>query len=261
MGSNNSHEQATPERRDCHARLLGIDPRSPTENINRTPIIVLKTPDDVIDPRSPTCGIIRTPIILDKVIEQEGDPRSPTPGIERTPLSNILPVTEIVEAKEIVEHSTLTSQLVTEVDSMVCSSVEVDTHEPVMIENSENTPDTKNESSLQNMSLVEGTIQVLANPPLPSFSGKSSSNKENSTQRKKSRATQPKELFPKQRVAVSFNKDSIRSPLSTRTLDMNSPRQIVQWNQSKKVENARSCQIESVNSRFIANDKENNYFG
>ncbi|KAL3862269.1 hypothetical protein ACJMK2_008251 [Sinanodonta woodiana] len=260
MGSNNSHHQqadyTTPERRDSYARILGFDPRSPTANINRTPIIVLKTPDDMIDPRSPTYGIIRTPIILDNIAEQDRDPRSPTPGIERTPLSNILPVEKIDGAKEIVEDSTLVPQLVTDVDSMVHLSVEMNT--------CENSPDTINETSLQNMSLAEsneGMRQVLSNPPLPSFSDKSSSNKGNSAQRKKSRAAQPKELFPKQRVSVSFNKDIIRSPLSTRILDMNSPRQIVQRNQSKKVENARSCQIESVNSRFIANDKENNYIG
>ena len=64
MGASNSHEtaQATPPR-----RILNIDPRSPSCDISRTPIVVDKTPEyalDDMDPRSPTVGIVRTPLSL-----------------------------------------------------------------------------------------------------------------------------------------------------------------------------------------------------
>ncbi|XP_012943040.1 uncharacterized protein LOC101850840 [Aplysia californica] len=60
-----------------HKRILDLDPRSPSEHIFRTPIVVdksvssasLATPEPVpipslvLDPRSPTCEFLRTPII------------------------------------------------------------------------------------------------------------------------------------------------------------------------------------------------------
>jgi len=40
-----------------------LDPRSPSDSIDRTPITVPPQPDMVADPRSPSMGIVRTPII------------------------------------------------------------------------------------------------------------------------------------------------------------------------------------------------------
>lgn len=67
MGNSNGHEadfgSPTPEGR---SRILSIDPRSPSAEISRTPILVNKTPEgalqDPLDPRSPTIGIDRTPL-------------------------------------------------------------------------------------------------------------------------------------------------------------------------------------------------------
>ncbi|XP_038061457.1 uncharacterized protein LOC119732132 [Patiria miniata] len=63
-------------------RLVKLrDPRSPTDEVQRTPIIVPKpgeVDDSFEDPRSPTTKIARTPI-------PETDPRSPTEGVSRTP--------------------------------------------------------------------------------------------------------------------------------------------------------------------------------
>ncbi|KAK7487676.1 hypothetical protein BaRGS_00021095 [Batillaria attramentaria] len=57
--------EATPPRgQGLPTRQLPFDPRSPTDNINRTPIIVDKTPDNCLDPRSPTPGVERTPLTL-----------------------------------------------------------------------------------------------------------------------------------------------------------------------------------------------------
>lgn len=69
MGSAVSHEamdescegsqSLTPSK-----RVLYVDPRSPSAGIDRTPILVEKTPpaDAFWDPRSPTVGIVRTPL-------------------------------------------------------------------------------------------------------------------------------------------------------------------------------------------------------
>lgn len=60
-----TYQHATPPREPgITKRQLPFDPRSPTDNIARTPIIVDKTPDALLglDPRSPTVGIERTPL-------------------------------------------------------------------------------------------------------------------------------------------------------------------------------------------------------
>ena len=63
-------------------RLMKLrDPRSPSDGVQRTPIIVPKPgeiDDSFEDPRSPTSKIARTPI-------PDTDPRSPTAGVTRTP--------------------------------------------------------------------------------------------------------------------------------------------------------------------------------
>eukprot|EP00118_Oscarella_pearsei_P024977 m.307240 g.307240 ORF g.307240 m.307240 type:complete len:287 (+) comp42050_c0_seq1:61-921(+) len=70
--------ESTPEL--AKKKLMG-DPRSPTDEILRTPIET-----DLMkswDPRSPTEDILRTPLAVTERLE---DPREPTEGIERTPL-------------------------------------------------------------------------------------------------------------------------------------------------------------------------------
>lgn len=68
MGTSNSHE-ALPQDSPPNPhgkRVLTIDPRSPSMDITRTPIVVEKTPEGALhhplDPRSPTVGIDRTPL-------------------------------------------------------------------------------------------------------------------------------------------------------------------------------------------------------
>jgi hypothetical protein len=51
----------TPPRQS--SRVLNFDPRSPSTEITRTPIMVDKTPEGILDPRSPTVGVYRTPIV------------------------------------------------------------------------------------------------------------------------------------------------------------------------------------------------------
>ena len=87
-----------------------FDPRSPSNEVVRTPIAVTATPQRLsgdaiemcttpvslappaasfagLDPRSPSVGIVRTPLQLAPVPGDEViDPRSPTVGITRTPI-------------------------------------------------------------------------------------------------------------------------------------------------------------------------------
>ena len=56
------YTDATPIKYEVPKRRLNVDPRSPSDDITRTPIVVEKTPETLLDPRSPTPGIMRTPI-------------------------------------------------------------------------------------------------------------------------------------------------------------------------------------------------------
>lgn len=118
----------TPPR---HTHVLPSDPRSPSDNINRTPISVTDTPDKnngtpstkvlPFDPRSPTTEVARTPIVVDakdsrrrpftlkpsRLIDpntvsniDDSDPRSPTSRVPRTPLSDQTHTFTNVEAGE-----------------------------------------------------------------------------------------------------------------------------------------------------------------
>ncbi|XP_068201433.1 cell division cycle-associated protein 3-like [Palaemon carinicauda] len=72
---NESEQEHTPK-----GKRLPFDPRSPSEEIARTPIMTLETPnnrnrmdtpalaktDKIVDPRSPNCDVNRTPIIVEK---------------------------------------------------------------------------------------------------------------------------------------------------------------------------------------------------
>jgi len=74
--------------------------------------------------------------------------------------------------------------------------------------------------------------------------------------KKKVKSTQPKELFPGKKRVSDF-KDVTRSPLSTRTLDMNSPAHIIQRKQVKDIGKKMTCTQENSLSRHIVREKEN----
>ena len=73
--------------------------------------------------------------------------------------------------------------------------------------------------------------------------------------KKKPKVAQPKELFPIKNAGNT--KENTRSPLSTRTLDMNSPAKLVQRKQIKDLDKKMTCSQENSLSRFIVRDKEN----
>jgi hypothetical protein len=73
--------------------------------------------------------------------------------------------------------------------------------------------------------------------------------------KKKPKAAQPKELFPVKNAGNT--KENTRSPLSTRTIDMNSPAKLVQRKQIKDLDKKMTCSQENSLSRFIVRDKEN----
>lgn len=73
--------------------------------------------------------------------------------------------------------------------------------------------------------------------------------------KKKPKQSQPKELFPGKKS--SDLREVTRSPLSTRTLDMNSPLQIIQRKQVKDIDKKMTCAQENAMSRFVVREKEN----
>lgn len=74
--------------------------------------------------------------------------------------------------------------------------------------------------------------------------------------KKKPKPSQPKELFPGRKGSTGL-KDVTRSPLATRTLDMNSPLQIIQRKQVKDLDKKMTCAQENAMSKFIVREKEN----
>ena len=78
----NSSDKLTPVR-PTNKRLLSVDPRSPSETIERTPIVVEKTPM----PGSSKVAVQQfTPVSGDRI----DDPRSPTADFTRTPINPCL---------------------------------------------------------------------------------------------------------------------------------------------------------------------------
>ena len=96
-------KSCTPVRQEASTypnfvNVNAFDPRSPSKEIERTPIqLNSETITIVDDPRSPTCGIDRTPIAQVDGTTSIGmakpaacnlnDPRSPTVDFQRTPLN------------------------------------------------------------------------------------------------------------------------------------------------------------------------------
>ncbi|XP_062505678.1 uncharacterized protein LOC134182300 [Corticium candelabrum] len=82
-------ERESPEPEPSKS-LIVDDPRSPSQEVERTPIKTLDLDKDVDsnefhDPRSPSADVPRTP--LHKLDLKSEDPREPTSGIARTPLN------------------------------------------------------------------------------------------------------------------------------------------------------------------------------
>lgn len=219
MGGNESHEleEITPPTPDSNRiRILSIDPRSPSNEITRTPIIVDKTPD--------------------RILQGSLDPRSPTNGIDRTPLSFLahaksdsalatVPKLHLIQYKE--DHACLSDNGVendlslTGIEDMSLEDFPTDDLTQLAMDGCKNFDDSKK-------------IKIKKNKEV---------------------TVQPKQLFPTKK---SSNLPEVtRSPLSTRTLDMNSPLTIVQRKQIKDIDRKMTCAQENSMSRFIVRDKEN----
>ncbi|XP_022338445.2 uncharacterized protein LOC111133994 [Crassostrea virginica] len=230
---------STPPKIGTHRRIVDqeFDPRSPSVGIARTPIVVDKTPEGIIDPRSPTVGITRTPIT--------------------TLSSNHAGVTNDLVSLMLHDESERTKEEEEEEETE-------DTDK--LLKNLEEIPDL---DQLEISDLLEkqkkvskalSSTMIKDVPPNKLPAPRETKNKifEDApikTTKGPAKVPQPKQLFPKKRMAPS-NKDNTRSPLATRTLDMNSPRILVQQKQSKNIESqkAKSCALEAV-SRSM--NKEN----
>lgn len=105
-------------------RLLPFDPRSPTDNINRTPIIVDKTPDNFLDPRSPTPGVERTPLTL--LLGKSADDA----GFQEAALFPI--PTQLVDVMETSDAEMVTPQKEVFSPDSGCSLIDADDSSPLI---------------------------------------------------------------------------------------------------------------------------------
>ncbi|XP_060600553.1 cell division cycle-associated protein 3-like [Ruditapes philippinarum] len=231
MGNSNGHEAVsvtTPKCDNNRSRILSLDPRSPSEEISRTPIVVNKTPE----------GALHDPL----------DPRSPTVGIDRTPLAPLqtaktVPVQKVnveMSVEDKVDHDDETEK------DPLCEC-EDDSHV-------QHLPDTLGVTGIEDISLedfpnCESTRLVPDEQMMLDMTDKVRLKK------KKTKAAQPKELFPVKNAGNT--KENTRSPLSTRIIDMNSPAKLVQRKQIKDLDKKMTCSQENSLSRFIVRDKEN----
>ncbi|KAG0719233.1 hypothetical protein GWK47_050887 [Chionoecetes opilio] len=141
----------SPSRPTTH--VLPYDPRSPSDNISRTPISVTDTPERTnngtpatkvlpFDPRSPTVELSRTPIVVEtkesrrrpfslkpsrlldpKIVSDsdDSDPRSPTSRVPRTPLTD---KTHTFTNQEVTEERVKASEDVQEVEEEELSKID-----------------------------------------------------------------------------------------------------------------------------------------
>ncbi|XP_052760201.1 uncharacterized protein LOC128203006 isoform X2 [Mya arenaria] len=237
MGTTNSHEEVPtisdspppPSKPDQMNRILSFDPRSPTSEIPRTPIVVEKTPE----------GALQDPL----------DPRSPTVGIDRTPL-NALQQTKLGEQKQAFNAKTHKLDL-DKLDLAPNHHHHSDKEEGQML------PDDIHmlgvtgieDLSLEDFPTSESTRLV------PHDEQVMLELKNTKLKKKKQKNSQPKELFPAK--TTSALKDVTRSPLSARTIDVNSPANIMQRKQIKDIDKKMTCAQENARSKFIVREKEN----
>ncbi|CAL1543320.1 unnamed protein product [Lymnaea stagnalis] len=79
-------EDITPKKVLRNKRLLSLDPRSPSEGIARTPIIVEKTPVPGVV-RNKLCSSLEETPRINRSSDKVQDPRSPTIEFSRTPIN------------------------------------------------------------------------------------------------------------------------------------------------------------------------------
>ncbi|KAH3858317.1 cell division cycle-associated protein 3-like [Dreissena polymorpha] len=240
MGASSSHEEISQEGSPDsppytnRSRVLSVDPRSPTNDITRTPIVVDKTPEgllqDLMDPRSPTVGIDRTPLAAPnggKTVH-----RFDLNALDNEPTDHV--------TKSCDEDGSLLPE-----HHLGVTGIE--------------------DLSLEDFPTCESTRLVPTGEQLILDMTRNAKLKK----KKQQKTSKPKELFPSKtsssdsKMAAipakpsSLLKDVTRSPLSTRTVDINSPAHIVQRKQIKDIDKKLTCAQDNSMSKFIVREKEN----
>ncbi|XP_062618702.1 cell division cycle-associated protein 3-like [Saccostrea cucullata] len=242
MGLSGSKDESedfnTPPKIGTHRRIIDqeFDPRSPSSGISRTPIVVDKTPEGLLDPRSPTTGITRTPIT--------------TASCKHVGVSETHDLAPLILHDEVEIRKSLEEEM-EDTDKLLMDPEEIPDLDKLEIS------DLLEKQKKTTKPLTSTTLKEVPPHKLPASKDKNKIFQDAPSRVSKgpAKVPQPKVLFPSKRM-VPGNKDNTRSPLATRTLDMNSPRKIVQHKQSKNIESqkAKSCALEAVT---MSMNKEN----
>jgi len=228
------------------AVMPDFDPRSPCPEICRTPIIVERTPDDPLE-NAPVSSV---PLLH--------DPRSPTAGIPRTPIC-------MLSGQRAKSESALDSSLLDEQGSpysvsshgsagedAVSPISDIDVHctwddLPGKMNRSLSDPELNLHWDEQE-SLEQADVKARLSFTRLSTPTKAEISDENCD-------------VPRARQLLKSSGGEQRSPLSTRNVDMNSPRMMVQMKQTSRL--AASKQTTALRARNSAKyqqlteDKEN----
>ncbi|KAK7094068.1 cell division cycle-associated protein 3-like [Littorina saxatilis] len=212
-------QHTTPPREQCAPmRQLPFDPRSPTDEISRTPIIVDKTLDSVpdLDPRSPTVGIERTPL---PYVISKGSPADHHMVMEVEASPHLF---ASVQAPLCEPEETVDAEMLTPIKPLPLDIPDFNTDD--------SSPLLENTQPPQ-MNMIEPT--PMQTRPVP--------------QRKQLFATATKPAY------VAVKQPPVTRPLGLVARDTNSPRNIVQSKQRRQVTKS----LGGVRGRHNVNDKEN----
>lgn len=232
-------QDATPPRESWNLkRQLILDPRSPTDEIFRTPIIVDQTPSS-LDPRSPTVDLERTPVMLFLGKDIAAEPDMSISGYMEGETTLAATTTELSpplcwpEACGVADMKTPQKVSCSPDPDQIPGIPDIDADDGMT------TPLTSNIlgcSSVGNtfcrltdFATVEPSPLQMKPVPLP------------------------KQLFPNAKQPLSIKQPlAPRSPLALATVDINSPRIIVQAKQRQQVTKS----LGGMRARNIV-DKEN----
>ncbi|XP_064642654.1 cell division cycle-associated protein 3-like [Lineus longissimus] len=250
MGAMNTHllgeyfdgiTSNTPLKSDYdHHKVLAVDPRSPTSEITRTPIQVDKTPapaaPSLIDPRSPSCGICRTPLY------QEIQEETTVKQLNGSYLPLDLDQDTTDDFSDYLDLSDPTTHLHSTASgpSLLSASDDLDIEEESEGEHELQRSISDPELSTDQICLIdrrqsESGLEFNMKSFHQSFRKKAKKMVSKISPNKSKSTSSPSVYQPTKPRRSLGDITSLRSPLATKNVDVNSPLSIVQRKQASKL--------------------------